>query len=206
MGTLIQTWTARATAIAAALALSSPWAGGLLAGDRALLLQPNPAAQVSVTSGDAGVYRVEGSFRVETPVLVAWAVLTDYDKLSSFVSSMRSSVSSRGPSGRLLVIQEAVGRAGPFKRTLNVVLDVSEEPPARIAFQDVSGGSFHSYVGAWTIHPEAGGGIRVTYVLDARPRSAPRLFGRSILASNARALLEEVRLEMVRRSPTASAN
>jgi carbon monoxide dehydrogenase subunit G len=206
MGTLIHTRTARAAVLAAALAVSSPWAGGLFAADRPLSVHANPAAQVSVTSGDAGVYRVEGSFCVEAPVPVAWAVLTDYDKLSSFVSSMRSSVSSRGPSGRLLVIQEAVGRAGPFKRTLNVVLDVSEEPPARIVFQDVSGGSFHSYIGSWTIEPDTGGGIRVTYVLDARPRSAPRLFGRSILASNAKGLLEEVRLEMVRRSPTASAN
>jgi hypothetical protein len=134
----------------------------------------------------------------------SWSVLTDYDNLSSFVSSMRSSSAARPESGRLLVTQEAVGRAGPFSRTLHVVLDVTEEPPDRIEFHDVCRASFQSYAGAWAIESD-GAGARVTYALEARPRSSPPFFARSILASNARGLLEQVRLEMLRRGRIASA-
>ena len=92
----------------------------------------------------------------------------------------------------------AVGRVGPFKRALHIVLDVTEEAPRRISFVDVGGSSFTSYAGAWTLDEDVAG-TRVTYVLEAWPRSSPPLFGRSILASNARGLLEQVRDEMLRR-------
>jgi carbon monoxide dehydrogenase subunit G len=192
---------------------------GAAAAAAALVLSANPAVaeergaasvttmvaepQVSVTGTGNGAYRIEGSFGVNAPPHVAWAVLTDYDNLSSFVSSMRSSSAERPESGRLLVTQEAVGRAGPFSRKLHVVLDVTEQPPDRIEFYDVCGASFESYVGAWAIDSD-GVGARVTYVLDARPRSSPPFFARPILSSNARALLEQVRLEMLRRTRTAS--
>ena len=149
--------------------------------------------------GRDGAYRIEGSFRTSTPAPVAWAVLTDYDNLPSFVSSMKSSAASRDGAGRLLVRQQAVGRVGPFTRSMSVVLDVTEESPARIAFRDVSGESFASYSGAWTVAPE-GDGVRVTYVLEARPHASPPLFARSILGANARGLLDQVRDEMQRRT------
>lgn len=194
--------TAWAAALAAALAVA---ASTVVAAPEspASAATLTAAPQVSVTGTGKGGYRIEGSFGVEAPALVAWAVLTDYDNLSSFVSSMRSSSSARPESGRLLVTQQAVGRVGPFSRTLHVVLDVTEEPPGRIEFYDVCGKSFQSYVGSWTIDHD-GAGVRVTYILEARPRSSPAFFGRSILASNARGLLEQVRLEMLRRGRTAS--
>ena len=150
-------------------------------------------------TSEEGTYRVTGTFHVDAPVGVVWDVLTDYDNLEGFVSSMRSSTSSRGASGKLMVIQEAVGRVGPFRRAMYVVLDVTEERPARIGFEDVSGGSFESYAGAWTLEPAAGGGVVVRYRLEVHPRSTPRLFGKSIVADNARGLLDEVRAEMLRR-------
>ena len=194
--------TVGAAAAAAVLVLS---ANPAVAEERGAAWVTTVAAgpQVSVTGIGNGAYRIEGSFGVNAPPHVAWAVLTDYDNLSSFVSSMRSSSAARPESGRLLVTQEAVGRAGPFSRKLHVVLDVTEQPPDRIEFYDVGGASFQSYVGAWAIDSD-GGGARVTYVLDARPRSSPPFFARSILSSNARGLLEQVRLEMLRRTRTAS--
>jgi len=195
--------TARAAAVAAALAMVAiPLAAADRAPASAATMPAGP--QVSVTGIGNGAYRIEGSFGVDAPPPVAWAVLTDYDNLSSFVSSMRSSSAARPESGRLLVIQEAVGRAGPFSRTLHVVLDVTEVPPGRIEFHDVCGASFRSYVGAWAIDSDVAG-ARVTYSLEARPRSSPPFFARSILASNARGLLEQVRLEMLRRGRTAAA-
>lgn len=183
---------AGAAAVAAALALFVATLAA--AEDRDVATRP----RVTVTSKGAGCYRIEGSFPVDAPAEVAWAVLTDYDNLPSFVSSLRSSTASRDDSGRLLVSQEAVGRLGPFSQSLRVVLEVTADAPARLAFRDVGGASFHSYAGTWTIEPQARG-VRVTYVLDARPRSSPPLFGRSVLAANARGLLDQVRREMLRR-------
>jgi carbon monoxide dehydrogenase subunit G len=195
--------TAGAAALAAALAVAaSPVVAEEQSPPSALTARAGP--QVTVTGIGKGAYRVEGSFGVEAPALVAWAVLTDYDNLPSFVSSMRSSSAMRADIGRQLVTQEAVGRAGPFSRTLRVVLEVTENPPTRITFHDVGGESFRSYVGTWTVDPD-GAATRVTYMLEARPRSSPPFFGRSILASNARVLLEQVKLEMLRRGRTASA-
>jgi len=193
------TW---ATATAVALALT---AATLVGAEKTPRVASAAAPRVSVAGTGNGAYRIEGSFRVDARQAVAWSVLTDYDNLSSFVSSMRSSSAARPESGRLLVTQEAVGRAGPFSRTLHVVLEVTEEPPGRIEFRDVCGASFQSYAGAWTIDSD-GAGARVTYTLEARPRSSPPFFARSILASNARGLLEQVRLEMLRRGRTACAH
>ncbi|HUG55173.1 MAG TPA: SRPBCC family protein [Vicinamibacteria bacterium] len=195
----IRTVRAAAAAAAAALAVSL---GTLQAADRGPAGK-GPAPAVSVVGRD-GAYRIDGSFSVDAPAAVVWDVLTDYDRLPSFVSSMRSSTSTRDASGRLLVTQEAVGRAGPFSRTLHVVLEVEEEAPDRIAFRDVCGGSFHSYAGVWTIDAD-GAGVLVSYELRARPLSSPPLLGRSILASNARGLLGEVRLEILRRGLAAGA-
>jgi len=195
MATFEKSRTAWAAAAAAALAVSMAVAAGAEARPAAAAILDSPSVSVSSASG---TYRIEGSFDVETPADIVWAVLTDYDRVPSFVSSVRSSTAQRESSGRLLVTQEAVGRAGPFSRTMHVVLDVTEQAPERIAFRDVCGGSFHSYAGSWTIAPE-GAGVRVRYTLEARPRSSPPLFAKSILSSNARGLLEQVRLEILRR-------
>ena len=191
--TIRNAWAAAAAAVLA-VSMASPAAADSRSVACAALTTPS----VSVTSA-SGTYRIEGSFDVDTPANIVWAVLTDYNRVPSFVSSMRSSTARRESSGRLLVTQEAVGRAGPFSRTMHVVLDVTEQAPERIAFRDVCGGSFHSYAGSWTIAPE-GAGVRVRYTLDARPRSSPPLFAKSIMSSNARGLLEQVRLEILRRA------
>jgi carbon monoxide dehydrogenase subunit G len=187
--------TAWAAAAAAVLAVSMAVAAGAEGRPAAAAILDSPSVSVSSASG---TYRIEGSFAVDTPASIVWAVLTDYDRVPSFVSSMRASTARHESSGRLLVTQEAVGRAGPFSRTMHVVLDVTEQVPERIAFRDVCGGSFHSYAGSWTIAPE-GTGVRVRYTLEARPRSSPPLFAKSIMSSNARGLLEQVRLEILRR-------
>jgi carbon monoxide dehydrogenase subunit G len=186
--------TAWAAAVAAALFVTPAAADTVV---------PAPVAPaVSVVGQKGGSYRIEGSFRVATPAPLAWEVLTDYQGLPSFISSMRSSTTSKDAAGRLLVTQEAVGRAGPFKRRMHVVLEVTEDAPRRIAFRDVCGESFSSYAGTWVIEHESAG-ARVTYTLDARPHSSPPLFGQAILASNARGLLDQVRREMLRRARTA---
>jgi hypothetical protein len=190
---------------------STSWAAALAAAlSFALLPSParaaaaRPDATLTVAHRSDGAYEVQGVFFASAAPARAWEVLTDYANLPSFVSSMRSSAATPGPGGLTLVVQEAVGKAGPFSRTLHVALEVREQAPHRIDFRDTSGRSFSSYAGSWTVEP-AGDGVRVGYTLVAQPHSAPPFFARPILSSNARALLDEVRIEILRRESVRGA-
>jgi carbon monoxide dehydrogenase subunit G len=176
----------------------------LLAGTVGLLggAGPVPAADHDpvVAVADSGdVYRVRASLHVSVPPAIAWNVITDYDRIADFVSSMRASRAERGPDG-LVVHQEVVAGVFPFRRRLKVSLAIDEDPGRRISFRDALGASFRTYQGQWRITPEASG-TRVEYALDARPRAAfPRRIGRSMMSRSAQGLLQEVRDEMLRRA------
>ena len=155
--------------------------------------------RLTVTRDADGTFRVHGEFTVITDRRVAWAVLTDYENLPSFVSSMRSSLVTARDAGRLTVAQHGVGKVGPFTKSVHVTLQVVETELQRIEFRDLSARSFASYSGVWDI-TETPGGVFVSYDLLVLPRTTPPLFGRSIVGKNALSLLDQVRLEMVRRS------
>src|SRR2546422_638391 len=82
--------TAWAAVVAAALAMVAiPLAAADRAPASAATMPAGP--QVSVTGIGNGAYRIEGSFGVDAPPPVVWAVLTDYDNLSSFARSILAS-------------------------------------------------------------------------------------------------------------------
>lgn len=146
---------------------------------------------------------VQGSFIVPVSGEVAWAVLTDYDHIAGFVTSMVSSRAERRSDGSLRVHQVATGSVmgGVVRRRVHVELDTREEPPRRIAFTDVLGKDFSFYVGEWLVVPMPDtGAVYVTYRLTAEPHGAiARAFCRGALRKTARQLLEQVRAEMLRR-------
>lgn len=192
----------RATGAASRACALLAGAAGLAAGAGAV-----PAADhdpVVTVADSADVYRVRASLHVSVPSAIAWKVITDYDRIADFVSSMRMSRAERGPDG-LVVHQEVVAGIFPFRRRLKVSLAIDEDPGRRIAFRDVQGASFRSYQGQWRITPEASG-TWVEYVLDARPRAAfPRRIGRGMMSRSAQGLLQELRDEMVRRAGSVGA-
>src|SRR5262249_40922386 len=95
----------------------------------ALALSPAPAAAdrddpkapsaIDVPAGISGVtanvvsgahgLEVEGRFEVKASPALAWSVLTNYDSIESFVSSMRESRVTKRGDGYVLVEQVAVG-------------------------------------------------------------------------------------------------
>jgi ribosome-associated toxin RatA of RatAB toxin-antitoxin module len=146
--------------------------------------------------------RVHGSFVAPISTEAAWDVLSDYDHIPSFVSSMVSSHAERKADGRLLVHQTAVGGVFLLRRRMEVVLETHEEPGRRIAFRDVLAKDFESYAGAWGIAADSAG-VQVTYRLEVEPRSAiARTFCRRTLRHTAEDLLAQVRAEMMRRART----
>lgn len=151
---------------------------------------------VAIWESEQGIYVVEGGFTVDVPRPVVWGVLTDYEGIHDFVSSIRRSVVTERHPDHLLLLQEGVGRMFIFSKSIHVVLEVREDPERAIAFRDVCGRSFESYAGEWRIE-DGDHGLRVSYTLRAKPAfRQPGFVTRKSMRENVRRLLEEVRLEI----------
>src|SRR4051812_29228968 len=174
----------------------------------ALLFAAAPAAaaaprpEVALTR-EGGVFRLQASFTVDAPPAVVWGVLTDYDGMTRFLSSLkRSRVVERKPDGAVIE-QEGSARLLVFSRAINLLLEVAELPPRRIEFKDIGGGEFEEYDGAWTVEP-SGGRTAVTYQLFAEMKASlvPRAVARRVLEKSVRRQLEELSAEMLKRART----
>jgi len=154
---------------------------------------------VQVNRGAAGL-EVDARCVIRAPIAIVWDVLTDYENIDDFVSSMRESrVAGRGDH-HVLVEQVAVGRLFLFKRRMRATLFVEETPRSRIRFDDVLGRDFESYHGEWRIH-EREGGVEILYRVAARPSfSVPDFIARGLFKRTAGELLSQVKAEMERRA------
>src|SRR5262245_11907362 len=154
---------------------------------------------VHVTRGASGL-EVDARCVVRAPASIAWAVLTDYDGIDRFVSSMRESrIAGRGDH-HVLVEQVAVSRLLLFRRRFHATLFVEEVPPTTIRFEDVLGRDFESYRGEWRIE-EQPDGATIVYRVAAQPHtSVPDFLARGLFRRTARDLLAQVRAEIERRS------
>jgi carbon monoxide dehydrogenase subunit G len=159
--------------------------------------------QVRVTSGRDGL-EVEGRHLVSASRAAAWQVLTDYDAIARFVSSMQESRVTERTEDEVLVEQVALGRLMFFKRRMRVTLSVHEEPPGRIRFEDVRRTDFTTYRGEWRIE-ERGEGIEIVYRVNARPAFAvPATIARGMLQRSVRELLSQVADEIAHRDALAA--
>jgi len=159
--------------------------------------------EVRVSRSPDGI-EVEGRCPIDASRSVAWSVLTDYDGIDRFVSSMRDSRVTDRRDDEILVEQTAVGRMFLFSRRLRATLRVHEEPPNRIRFEDTLGRDFKSYRGEWRIE-ESRDGVQIVYRLHALPAfSIPDFVARGVFRSTARQLLLEVRSEIERRAALAA--
>lgn len=155
--------------------------------------------EILLTRHPDKTYEVTGLFTVDASTTVVWDVLSDYDHIPSFVSSMRSSrIRETRGDGTVLVEQKAVGDMFFLTKTMRILLEV-RRTPGRIDFTDVAGGDFTRYDGDWEARrtPE---GVGVSYHLLARPDfSAPSFLMGRAMKRGARRLLDQVRAEIIRR-------
>ncbi len=99
--------------------------------------------------------------------------------------------------------QEASGGVLFFRRRTFVRLDIYEQPLRHLWFQDTSGRDFLSYSGAWRLEGQSRG-LRVEYRLEAAPRFyVPGFLAHGIFRKSAERLLDEVRLEIMKRASAA---
>ncbi len=150
-------------------------------------------------------FRLDGSFVTPAPRAVAWSVLTDYDALDQFVSSMRHSKIRVRTADTLLVEQSAACRILVFNRTIHLLLSVQETPLRTIRFRDVAHRDVQSYIGSWELH-DVPDGIRVDYRVAVTPRDgSTNRMAMGCARSSARGLLGEVAAEIARRAEASSA-
>jgi ribosome-associated toxin RatA of RatAB toxin-antitoxin module len=173
------------------------WSSGAL-----LLLATGLRAEVSVhlSREGQGVYRVEGAFKVPATERAAWAVLTDYERISEFVSNLeRSRVVQRDGPG-VVVEQESSAQFLFFTRKFSVRLDIVENAPKRIEFTDAAKTDFDLYRGAWIVEPREGE-TEVKYRLWAKPKTPlPGGLIKRLFKGNVKGMLEQVRAEILKRS------
>ncbi len=151
-----------------------------------------------------GIYAVEEEFSIDASSRTVWEVLTDYDNLPRFISSMESSrVVGRSP---LAVEQRSTGGFLIFKREVRVLLSIDEKPFKMISFEAAPGKDFTHYSGSWTI-AAAGEGARVGYRLKVKPNfSLPAWIARWVFAHQASRLIEEIRGEVSLRKGNETAD
>lgn len=158
---------------------------------------PDDGPSVQVTAGPDGTYTVKGAFMAPVSEAGAWRVLTDYAHMGAFIPAMRSSVVSRA--GRSALIDQATTSWFlSFSKTTHVRLRIEETPFARIDFTDVSHRDFEVYRGAWLLEARPGE-TRVAYEASAKPRFMPPAIGASVMTETVRALLSDLKAEVLRR-------
>ena len=163
------------------------------------MLGANTPVSVDVEHGAGKTYVVDAAFDVNVPASLAWEVLTDYEGIGRFVSSIRQSTIQRREAGRVLLEQQGVGRAWIISLPMHVVLDVREHDQRMLVFRDVCGKSFTTYEGMWEL-TTIGSGTRVTYRLTADPNGRqPAMLAKSAIRGSVKRLLDEVRAEMLTR-------
>ncbi len=138
---------------------------------------------------------------IDVPVepRVAWAVLTDYDRLADFVPDMHESRLVSKPGQPHRVFQRGEKSWLILDAPFEVLMQMDEAPPSRIAFHQLSG-TLRDMFGEWHLLPIRGG-LRVTYYAQMEPGLlSPRAPGDSMLIrADIQRMLEAIAREMVRR-------
>jgi carbon monoxide dehydrogenase subunit G len=152
------------------------------------------APNVDVTE-KAGIYRVAATFRVPHAPAAAVAVLTDFERIPTYLPDIKSSTVLERSAGGTLVEQEAVARFLMFSKRVHLVLRVNEAAGV-IRFRDECGQSFEIYDGSWTVRP-SGAGSTITYQLDAKPNfDVPAFVLRRLLKRDATDLIGRISNEI----------
>jgi ribosome-associated toxin RatA of RatAB toxin-antitoxin module len=147
---------------------------------------------------EKGTYHVTAAFEVKESPETAYAVLTDYEQVPKFMPDVRTSIVRERTPERIVLEQEAVAKFLFFSKTIQLMLDVQEEP-GTISFKDTSGKSFERYEGRWTMTPREDRTV-IGYTLTAKPTfSVPKMILSRLLKRDAGRMIEGLRAEMAKR-------
>jgi hypothetical protein len=146
-----------------------------------------------------GVYSVTARFHVADSAAIARAVLTDYEQIPRFMSTIKMSVVRERTADRAIVEQEAVSRLLLFSKRIHLLLEIVEETDT-LHFRDRCGTSFSKYQGSWHIS-EDGGRTEIEYMLTAQPTfDVPEFVLTRVLQRDSARMITQLQREIATRA------
>lgn len=155
--------------------------------------------------------RVEGNeaivdvdFHVRVTPQEAWAVMTDYDHATAFISKLEKSVIVSRTNDLLLVSQKGTMGYGPFSLALETVTEIRLTPFEKMQAHLISGNMIKNDATTRLI-PDATG-TRIVYHMESIPDVwMPPIFGRALVEFETRARFRQLVEEMRRRKALSEA-
>ncbi len=163
----------------------------------------DPAIGVGVRMHDGEVF-VDVSFHVRATPREAWAVMTDYDHATDFISKLEKSVVLARTDDMLLVAQKGRMGYGPLSVMLETVTEIHLTPYEKMQSHLVSGNMKKGE--ATTRLMADADGTRVVYHLESIPDVwMPPLIGRALVELDTRARFRQLIAEILRRKALSEA-
>jgi hypothetical protein len=156
-----------------------------------------PAIDVAVRMQGEEVL-VDVNFHLPVTPREAWAVMTDYDHATEFISKLEKSVILSRTDEMLLVSQKGTMGFGPFSVPIETVTEVLLTPYEKLQGRMISG-NMKKNQSTTRLIADAGG-TRVVYHLESIPDVwIPPLIGRAIVELETRARFRQLVDEILRR-------
>jgi len=163
----------------------------------------DPAIDVDVRMQGGEVF-VDVNFHVGVTPQEAWAVMTDYDHATDFISNLEKSVILSRTDGTLLVSQKGRMGFGPFSVPIETVTEIRLTPYETMQARLVSG-NLKKNASTTRLIADASG-TRVVYHLESIPDVwMPPLIGRALVEFETRARFGQLVAEILRRKALSEA-
>jgi len=147
---------------------------------------------------------VDANFNVRVTPQEAWAVMTDYDHATRFISKLDKSVILSRTGETLLLSQKGSMGFGPFSLTLETVSEIRLTPFQTMQARLISGNMKKNNATTRLI-PDAAG-TRIEYHMESIPDVwMPPIIGRALVEFEVRARFRQLVEEMLRRKALSEA-
>ena len=147
---------------------------------------------------------VDANFHVRVTPQEAWAVMTDYDHATRFISKLDKSVILSRTGELLLVSQKGSMGFGPFSLTLETVSEIRLTPFEKMQARLISG-NMKKNTATTRLIPDAAG-TRIVYHMESIPDVwMPPIIGRALVEFEVRARFRQLVEEMLRRKALSEA-
>jgi hypothetical protein len=134
----------------------------------------------------------------------AWAVMTDFDHATAFISKLEKSVILSRADAVLLVAQKGTLGYGPFSLNLATVSEIRLTPFTKMQARLISGNMKKNDATTWLIADAAG--TRIVYHMESIPDAwIPPIIGRALIEFETRARFRQLVEEMLRRKALTDA-
>jgi carbon monoxide dehydrogenase subunit G len=156
-----------------------------------------PRADVRVTQSGR-VFVIEASFEAPVPPALAWQVLTDFERMETFVPNLADSRIIVSEDQRLTILQHGIARFGPLTARFESERVVTLTPPTVIRSVQTRG-TMDKLESVTTFTPSPTG-TRLAYHVEVVPGALfPDVLTRHFLDHEVREQFEAIVREMVRR-------